>query len=613
MKRFAALVIAILMAAAILPTFAIADGEGPAVTYSGSVLDFTAKEIGSNSFFYLDVTEASGMWAGHWLVDYPEGIADVTNYSVTWSGGIQTQVGATWDDEEPWSDKPVFVCNPNYMGGSGGQPAGEPGNMYANAGMYLSSFDFMGLQMGGHMLRLTITYTRAPYFSECQQDETGWYIELPITVLESTYMIGEPGSYGYTEHTDITVENGKIYFVPEEDPFFGGTLTVNYVYEDGSEAAPTYTEVLTQGTEYSIESPFVSMYDPDIAVVEGVMPNEDVTVTVTYSRKTTYEVTYYGAVVDATDKTVGQTFFWTMGVSEHSYMWSGQWLVDYPEQYITATNYTVTWSGGITYQIGQTWDDEEAWSDKPAFVCNPAYEGQTGGNPIGEAGNLYANVGMYLTSFSYMGLQMGGDFIRLTFTLNELPPENYIPADENGSYIEMPIAVYESQYFYEYNPDSQPSAVYRPHEVINVTNGKIYVTAGEPIYGYTVTFYGLNGEVLDTQEVMQGEDAVAPEAENVVLLEDGNAYIFCGWDGDYTNITADTEIHAIYYLLGDVDFDGVITANDALLALRGSLGLMELTELQLKVGDIDFDGQTIASDALTILRFALGLLPTILG
>lgn len=612
MKRFLALAIAVLMAAAILPAFAFADGEAPAVTYSASVLDFTNKELGGTGFLYLDVTENSGMWAGHWLVDYPEGIADVTNYSVTWSGGIQSQVGATWDDEEPWSDKPQFVCNPNYMGGSGGEPAGEPGNMYANAGMYLSSFDFMGLQMGGHMFRFTITYNRVPYFNECEQDENGWYVPVPVSVIESSYMIGEPGSYGYTAHTDITVVDGKIYCVPEEAPFFGGTLTINYVYENGDVAAPAYSETLEQGTEYSIESPFVCMYDPDIAVVSGTMPNEDVTVTVTYSRKTTYEVTYTGATVDATAKEVGQTFFWTASISEHSYLWSGQWLMDYPEEYITCTAYTVTWSGGIQSQIAASWDDEEAWSDKPAFVCNNVYEGQTGGVPIGEAGNLYANVGMYLTSFDFMGVQMGGDFIRLTFKLEQLPPANYIPADENGSYLEIPITVYESQYFYEYNPENTPAAVYRPHEVVNVVPGKIYITAGEPVYGYTVTFYGIDGEILDQQEVNEGEAAVAPEAPAVVTNENGT-FVFCGWDVDFSNITADTEVHAVYYLLGDVDLNGEITANDALLALRYSLGLITLDELQLKLGDIDFSGDVIAYDALNILRYSLGLIGSVMG
>ena len=187
MKRFAALVIAILMAAAIMPAFTFADGEGPAVTYSGTVLDFTGKEIGGTDYCYLDVSEYSGMWSGRWLLDYPDEVTEIVQFSVDWAGGIITAVNRTWDEPEdygdPWSDKPAFVCNPNYLGQTGGQPVGEAGNYYAQCGMYLTSFDFMGLQMGGHMFRFKLRYDRQPYFSECQQDENGYYIEMPITVL----------------------------------------------------------------------------------------------------------------------------------------------------------------------------------------------------------------------------------------------------------------------------------------------------------------------------------------------------------------------------------------------------------------------------------------------
>ena len=547
MKRLAALVIALLMALAVIPTFAFAD-DVHSVTYSGTTVDFSGKDIGSTQQFYLDVSEYSGMFSGHWLVDYPDGIVEIANYSVTWSGGVQAQVGATWDDEEPWSDKPNFVCNPNYEGQTGGAPAGEAGNWYANCGMYLGSAQFGGLQMGGHMIRMQFRYLRQPYFSECAQDENGYYVEVPIIVLESTYLAVAPTTYA--DHEEVNVVSGKIYADPQEDPYFGGTLTINYIYDNGTEAAPTVVQDYEMGTEYSVESPFIVKYDPDIPVVEGVMPNGDVNITVTYSRKTVYEVTYTGATVDATAKAVGDTFFWTFAVSEHSYMWSGHWLVDYPEQYVTPAGYSVTWSGGIQYQIGATWDDEEAWSDKPAFVCNMAYEGQTSQNPVGEAGNWYSNCGMYLTSSSFYGVQMGGDCVRISYRIDTLPPVNLIPSDENGSYIEIPIVVLESQYFYDmtYGEDGRASYEYHEHEVINVVPGKVYVTAGDPVVEYTVTFYGLDNVVLDTQTVLEGEAATAPEVPEIVDNENGT-WIFCGWDAEFDNITADTEVHAIYWLL----------------------------------------------------------------
>lgn len=61
------------------------------------------------------------------------------------------------------------------------------------------------------------------------------------------------------------------------------TLTINYVYEDDTEAAETYTASVDEGKTYSVTSPTVAGYIPDKKVVEGTMAAEDVTITVTYS------------------------------------------------------------------------------------------------------------------------------------------------------------------------------------------------------------------------------------------------------------------------------------------------------------------------------------------
>jgi|GEM_PF-3413096 len=65
------------------------------------------------------------------------------------------------------------------------------------------------------------------------------------------------------------------------------TLTVNYVYEDGTEAAPSYVNGYAEGASYSVASPEITGFNPDVAVVSGVMGAEDVTVTVTYVQDVT--------------------------------------------------------------------------------------------------------------------------------------------------------------------------------------------------------------------------------------------------------------------------------------------------------------------------------------
>ena len=70
------------------------------------------------------------------------------------------------------------------------------------------------------------------------------------------------------------------------------TLTINYVTEDGDTAPPTYTSSLPYGTEYSITSPDLTGYTPDVATVSGAMDSTSgKTITVTYYLNT-YNVTW---------------------------------------------------------------------------------------------------------------------------------------------------------------------------------------------------------------------------------------------------------------------------------------------------------------------------------
>ncbi len=61
------------------------------------------------------------------------------------------------------------------------------------------------------------------------------------------------------------------------------TLTVSYVYADGSKAAEAHTETLKEGAAYSVASPAITGFTPDQATVAGTMGTADVKVTVTYS------------------------------------------------------------------------------------------------------------------------------------------------------------------------------------------------------------------------------------------------------------------------------------------------------------------------------------------
>ena len=62
------------------------------------------------------------------------------------------------------------------------------------------------------------------------------------------------------------------------------TLTINYLYSENNPAAESVTQVLGFGAQYSIDSPEIEGYFPSRSPVSGVMPNQDLTVNVYYSR-----------------------------------------------------------------------------------------------------------------------------------------------------------------------------------------------------------------------------------------------------------------------------------------------------------------------------------------
>lgn len=59
-------------------------------------------------------------------------------------------------------------------------------------------------------------------------------------------------------------------------------LTVDYRYEDGTQAADSHREQVPFGVQYSVSSPVITGYTPSLETVSGIMPGEDVTATVTY-------------------------------------------------------------------------------------------------------------------------------------------------------------------------------------------------------------------------------------------------------------------------------------------------------------------------------------------
>ncbi|MBQ6265449.1 MAG: InlB B-repeat-containing protein, partial [Clostridia bacterium] len=132
---------------------------------------------------------------------------------------------------------------------------------------------------------VTVTYAPNPH-------TVTWFIDGEIyqcdsVVFGDTIVAPIPEKEGYTL-SDWTPTVAAT--VADEDYEYNATwianeyeLSIIYVMSDGSDAPAAYSGQVTYNTAYNVESPSVTGYTPDIAVVEGTM--DDVngkTVTVTY-------------------------------------------------------------------------------------------------------------------------------------------------------------------------------------------------------------------------------------------------------------------------------------------------------------------------------------------
>ena len=101
----------------------------------------------------------------------------------------------------------------------------------------------------------------------------------------ATYSVTSPAITGYTP--DLAVVTGTMgtenVTVDVTYTINSYTLTVNYLYADGTTAAASHTESVNYNATYSVTSPAITGYTPDLAVVTGTMGTENVTVDVTYT------------------------------------------------------------------------------------------------------------------------------------------------------------------------------------------------------------------------------------------------------------------------------------------------------------------------------------------
>ncbi len=120
---------------------------------------------------------------------------------------------------------------------------------------------------------------------------------------------------------------------------------------------------------------------------------------------------------------------------------------------------------------------------------------------------------------------------------------------------------------------------------------------------YTVIFKDKNGVVVDKQEVVAGEAAIAPDMS--YFYYDG--FVFDGWDKDFSNVTSDLNVNAVY--IRTVDYykvtiqGGKVNENTKLDAVKYNTKItVTLDETAIPEGKV-FAGWSI-DNGKTIVSYA---------
>ena len=162
----------------------------------------------------------------------------------------------------------------------------------------------------------TYSYTVEYYIDGVKDDSLTVTEQAAYNAVISTYPNQCPANYRLdkTENFPLTIDVSgnviKVYYV--KNVF---TLTIQYRYAEGGVAVPDHVENdLVQGTAYNVTSPAIPGYTVDKAIVSGSMPAQDVTETVTYTKRSdlSYTVNYYWNGTDTkvkeSKKVDGKTF-----------------------------------------------------------------------------------------------------------------------------------------------------------------------------------------------------------------------------------------------------------------------------------------------------------------
>ena len=387
------------------------------------------------------------------------------------------------------------------------------------------------------------------------------------------------------------------------------TLTINYLYENGSTAAPSYTARVNYGDTYSVTSPNVQGHSPSRQIVSGTMGATNMSVDVVYSANTytvtfkdwngtvlkTQQVQYGGAATAPANPTrVGYTFTgWdkaftnvtanlvvTAQYSANTYTvtfkdWNGTVLKTQQVQYggaatapanPTRAGYTFTgWDKAFTnvtanlVVTAQYVQNEPVSTPVPSDVPQIVVESKTtsAGSTVAVNISIANNPG-----FVTMGIQVAYDS---NLTLLSVSDTGLVPGQMFSTEIENPQPLYWA------NPTATADCT---------VNGKIA----------TLTF-----KVADNAEEGEYHIRVSYDYDNYdIYNQSGEAVQFATVNGTLT-------VTDVVY--GDVNGDGRVNNLDGMVLMRHLAKWPSYPASMISPGaDVNADGRINNLDGMILMR-----------